>query len=317
MSARLDWARDGVDWPNRDASRFVRAGDIDWHVQVAGDGPALLLLHGTGAATHSWAGLLPLLARAYRVIAPDLPGHGFSSPRPSGLASLPWMARSAGSLLVALGEAPVGIVGHSAGAALAARMVLDGQASPAGIVAINGALLPFPGMAAQLAPALAKLLFLNPFVPRLMAWRARAEPGAVERLIAGTGSVLPPAQMARYAQLFRNGAHCDAALAMMANWDLAALERDLPALRLPVTLVTGERDLFVPPAKADAAAALMPNARVVRLPGLGHLAHEEDAARVADAIAPALSAAAAASGSATAPAAPPAAPPPAASGRAA
>ena len=63
MTRRPDWEHDGRDWPNRTASRFVSAAGIVWHVQVAGEGPALLLLHGTGAATHSWAGVLPLLAR--------------------------------------------------------------------------------------------------------------------------------------------------------------------------------------------------------------------------------------------------------------
>ena len=49
-------------WPNAAHSRFVRAGGIVWHVQMWGHGPPLLLLHGTGAATHSWRGIAPLLA---------------------------------------------------------------------------------------------------------------------------------------------------------------------------------------------------------------------------------------------------------------
>lgn len=280
MTNRLDWTRDGADWPNRDASRFVRAGGIAWHVQVAGEGPPLLLLHGTGASTHSWSGLLPLLARDHRVVAPDLPGHGFSSARPSGIASLPWMAKAIGALLGALGVVDPAIVGHSAGAAIGVRMALDGVTAPPAIVAINGALLPFPGVAQHLFPALAKVLFLNPLVPRLMAWRAQAEPNAVERLIGGTGSTIDARQMAFYARLFRDPRHCDAALAMMANWDLNALERDLPGLAVAPTLIAAEKDAFVPPAKAVQAAALVPGARVVTLAGLGHLAHEEDAAAV-------------------------------------
>jgi hypothetical protein len=54
---KLDWASDGADWPNRDASRFVDAGGLRWHVQVAGSGPVLLLMHGTAASTHSFAAL--------------------------------------------------------------------------------------------------------------------------------------------------------------------------------------------------------------------------------------------------------------------
>ena len=63
---------------------------------------------------------------------------------------------------------------------------------------------------------------------------------------------------------------------MMARWDLRALARALPELRTSVTLVAGERDKAVPPRDADRLAQLIPDAIVVRLPGLGHLAHEED-----------------------------------------
>ena len=63
---------------------------------------------------------------------------------------------------------------------------------------------------------------------------------------------------------------------MMANWDLAPLVRDLPKLQPPLLLVVGEGDLAIPPADATRVAALVPGARVVRWPGLGHLAHEEN-----------------------------------------
>ena len=89
MSTRPTWAVEGRDWPNRDASRFVDVGRVKWHVQVMGSGPALLLLHGTGAATHSWRDLLPLLARDFTVIASDLPGHGFTEGRPAGGLAMP------------------------------------------------------------------------------------------------------------------------------------------------------------------------------------------------------------------------------------
>ena len=67
----LDWARDGSDWPNREASRFLRIGNIEWHVQVMGPAgaPALLLAHGTGASSHSFRDLMPLLAGDFRVVA--------------------------------------------------------------------------------------------------------------------------------------------------------------------------------------------------------------------------------------------------------
>ena len=70
----LDFAREGSSWPHREASRFVAAGGLRWHVQDLGEGPTLLLLHGPGSTAHSWRGLVPLLRPHFRLtplIFPD------------------------------------------------------------------------------------------------------------------------------------------------------------------------------------------------------------------------------------------------------
>ena len=93
MSAQLVFERDGRDWPNRNASRFVLAAGLQWHVQMMGEGPVILLLHGTGSSTHSWRDLMPHLAKNFEVIAPDLPGHAFTSMPSRDGFTLPGMAR--------------------------------------------------------------------------------------------------------------------------------------------------------------------------------------------------------------------------------
>jgi magnesium chelatase accessory protein len=270
------WDREGRDWPNRPASRFVTAGGLRWHVQVAGsgDGPDLLLLHGTGAATHSWAGLLPLLARHARVIAPDLPGHGFTAvPRGEGL-SLPGMARAVAALLTALEARPALVAGHSAGAAILLRMALDRQIAPRAVIGLNAALLPWDGVAGQIFSPLARLLVGIPAVPWLLSRRA-ADRAVVERLLRGTGSVLTDRQTELYARLFRCPRHVGAALGMMAAWDLHTLARMLPRVQTPLLLLAGGNDRTVPPGQAKRVQAMVPAARRTLLPGLGHLAHEE------------------------------------------
>ena len=72
------------------------------------------------------------------------------------------------------------------------------------------------------------------------------------------------------------------ALAMMANWDLRPLERDLPRLHTHLLLVTGSNDRTIPPSDSLRVRALVPEAELVSLPGLGHLAHEEQPARIAE-----------------------------------
>jgi magnesium chelatase accessory protein len=274
MSDRLNWDKDGASWPNRQHSQMINAGGLRWHVQVMGQGPVLLLLHGTGASSHSWRDLMPELAKRFTLVVPDLPGHGFTAmPTGDGL-SLLGMARLLGALLVELDMHPKIIVGHSAGVAIALRMTLDGLAAPEFVISINGALLPFGGVAAQLFPGIARLLVINPFVAGLMAWRG-GDLAAVTRLLEGTGSKINPEGLDLYRTLFGNRGHVDATLRMMANWDLNALQRDLGKVKTPVLLLAAERDKAVTPETTREIRTKLPDARFRLLPGLGHLAHEE------------------------------------------
>ncbi len=282
-ASKPDWAIEGRDWPNRQASRFIRAGGLDWHVQTMGKGPVLLLLHGTGAATHSWRGLAPLLAKRCTIIAPDLPGHGFTDLPNRGALSLTGMATAVPALLEKLRAVPDAVVGHSAGAALAIRMTLDGRIAPRRIVSLNGALMPFPGLAAIAFPALARVLFGNSFAAPFLAGRA-AKPGAVRRLIEGTGSHLDPIQLSFYERLFRTERHMAATVGMMANWDLRTLQRDMPRLAVPLTLVSTLGDKAVPPKVAHDVARFVGAARAIEIPQLGHLAHEEAPEKLAPVI---------------------------------
>ncbi len=263
------------DWPNRGASRFVRAGGFGWHVQVMGTGPVLLLLHGTAAATQSWRDLAPLLAAHFTVVAPDLPGHGFTDTPASSRMGLPGMAGAVRALLQGLELQPVLVAGHSAGAAVALEMAVRGMIQPQGVVSLNGALLPLSGVAGQLFSPLAKVLTGLPLLPGLFAWRAR-DAAVVAKLLANTGSTLDERGVSLYARVMRDRRHTAAALSMMARWDLKPLDEALPGLKCPLLLVAGEMDRAVPPEGADTVAARLPGAKVVRQAGLGHLSHEED-----------------------------------------
>ncbi len=280
VAGRLDWERDGRGWPNRDCSEFVPVRGIRWHVQRMGQGPTLLLAHGAGAATHSWRDLAPLLSAHFSVVAMDLPGHGFTSVPPESGYSLPGMASALAELLSAIEVKPDFAVGHSAGAAILARMCLDRTIAPRELVSLNGAFLPFRGALGQLFAPLAKVLAGFSAAPRFFAWNAN-DPAVVDRLLRRTGSSIDSDGVALYRLLARNPGHLGAVLKMMANWDLAALLRDLPGLSTPLTLVVGSRDGTVSPGEAHRVRVVAPSATVHALPGLGHLAHEERPAELA------------------------------------
>src|SRR5271165_5353173 len=219
------WERDGRDWPNREASRFVKAAGLRWHVQMAGHGPVILLVHGTGASAHSFRDLIPLLSGRLTVIAPDLPGHGFTDRPPFRELSLEGMSKALSGLLHKLGARPAVVVGHSAGAAILARMSLDGAIAPEAIVSLNGALLPLPGLPRHLFAPAARLIARLPLLPHLVARRA-ADPEAIRKLIRDSGSRIDARGIELYRRLASNASHVSAAFGMMANWDLDELADD-------------------------------------------------------------------------------------------
>lgn len=272
----MQWALHQAAWPLAQHSRFVPAGGYDWHVQVLGEGPCMLLLHGTGSGNFSWRGMLPALARHYTVLAPDLPGHAFTSRGPQARLSLPDMSAGLRALLRELKLQPRVVVGHSAGAAIAAHMALHepGLAETA-LIGLNPAWLPLPGSAAWLFGPAAKVVALNP----LSAWafaRLASRPGAVAQLIRGTGSTLDAQGLDLYTRVLSDSGHLHGVLTMMAQWRLQPLSDALPRLRHPVFMDIGARDQAVPPQLAEEARQRMPQAVVRLREGLGHLAHEED-----------------------------------------
>jgi magnesium chelatase accessory protein len=271
----LDWSTDGADWPNRHSSRFVRAADLTWHVQTMGQGPVLLLAHGTGSSTHSWRDLMPSLARHFTVVAPDLLGHGFTgTPRARGI-TLRDMAAGLEALLQALGVSPVVAVGHSAGAAILTRLVLGGTiAAPAVLVALNGAMLPIPGVTGHAMRAAAKMLAFSPAVPWMVSRRAR-RPRTVEKLIANTGSTLNAAGIDYYARLMGSPQHVRNVLNMLAGWDLRQILPELPSLPCRLVLVAADGDRALPPHVARQTAALVPGSELIVHKSYGHLSHEE------------------------------------------
>nr|WP_316640857.1 alpha/beta fold hydrolase BchO [uncultured Roseateles sp.] len=253
----------------------LRAGGLRWRLRRAGRGPALLLLHGTGSSLQSWDACLPGLAPHFSLLIPDLPGHGGTQAFDDRRASLPRMAGALADLLATLSWQPDLVAGHSAGAAVMMQMQLDGQLPQArGLLAVNGALQPLPGLMRVVAPAVAKLVARSAWLP---AWVTRhaAQPRALKNLIASTGSRLDEAGVQHYRALLTQPAHVRGVLDMLASWQLDELQARLPALHIPLWLAAGLADRTVAPAQSQELARRLPCARFQPLEGLGHLAHEE------------------------------------------
>ncbi len=279
-----DWDRDGDDWPHRDHSDFVRASAIRWHVQRMGQGPTLLAVHGLGASTHSFRGLAPALSERFSVFSVDLPGHGFTEAPAVSRMTLPGIANALAELLESEGISPAVVVGHSVGAAILCRMALAHQIAPRLIVSINGALRPFQGPMAGIYEGAARLIAVfSPFAAS-MAARLAGDPDAIRQLIEQTGSRVDEEGLRLYQRLVLRSGHTEAAMAMMARWNLVSLESDLDRLPCDLLLIAGARDTAVPPAHALHLAGRLRGARAVVMPDVGHLSHEEAPRRTAEII---------------------------------
>ena len=278
----MDWDRFKATWPNAQHSKFVRSHPHTWHVQSKGEGAPILLLHGAGASTHTWAPIFDSLSQKHTVIAIDLPGQGFTKFGDRTRCGLEPMSEDIAKLLEALDIRPAIVIGHSAGAAIALDLTTRLEPQP-NVILINGALENFRGVAGVLFPMFAKALSLNPTTGYLFSMFSANE-SRVAKLIGSTGSQLSGEQIALYTKLVSDGGHVNATLMMMAQWSLDTLPETLAKIRSQVHFLIGAKDTAVPPDASRAAARQLANAQVTEFEDLGHVMHEEAPDRIAKSI---------------------------------
>ncbi|MDC3954693.1 alpha/beta fold hydrolase [Polyangium jinanense] len=244
-----------------------------------GQGAPVLFLHGRGYAGTIWAPVLAEVARTRRVIAVDLPGFGHSSSPPfqgdDRDAAARFFVEPIAALVRELGLAEASIVGHSLGGLVALELVLGGHVRPPklALVASMG-LGPWASLRSRalfrLGPERIARTLVALGLPRDArgdAWEERLARLEAE-LFAVLGGKAPPVRA------------FDALLPLVGP----AYERSLDLKRIDAEtlLIWGERDPVLPAPIAIGAAAVMPRARLVMLPGLGHTPHIEGAARVTE-----------------------------------
>ncbi len=278
-----------ADWPNADCSTFVTAGALRWHVQRAGTGPTIVLLHGTAGATHTWRAVFPLLARVADVIAFDLPGHGFTTGATPDQLSLAGMTTAVTTLLRTLDVRPGIGVGHSAGAAVLLQLAASShEVSPQSIIGVNSALVSINALGQLFLPASRTFFDLAPVRAGITALLSS---GDVPRtLLRSTGTVLDPEQEARYVSLLTDETRVGAVLRMMTRWDLATLQTTFPQLRIPVTLVHSRNEPWVSFDDLLDVTRVMPMRSVIDMTPAGHLIPDEKPVALADVITSALAA---------------------------
>lgn len=242
----------------------------------AGDGEAVVLLHGYPLSSHLWRAFVPLLAQRLRVVAPDLLGCGESEALEGRPLDLRSQARSVRELLLALGVERVAAVGHGAGGAIAMLLAVGADDDlPAADV---GALVLIDSLAPGIRVGAPSASRPRPSAGEPASDAARtAVASAIERGMRRPER-LGERDVAAYLRPFDDEERARQQLRAMAEAGedaLAGREAALGRLETPVFLLWGEDDALVPVAAAERLQEAMPSATLAVLPGCGHLLPED------------------------------------------
>jgi pimeloyl-ACP methyl ester carboxylesterase len=252
-----------------------------------GSGEAILLLHGIAGSSDTWRSLIGPLSRKYRVVAPDLLGHGKST-KPRTDYSLGALSVLVRDVLTELGITRATFVGHSLGGGICMQFVYQHPEYVQRLVLINsGGLGPDVGLVLRLASLPGAELVL----PIIAAKRLLAPGERVWSLMRRAGIESPRGEeMWRHYRSLADGPTRQAFLRTVRGvidhrgQAVSALNRLNTRTDFPVMAIWGDRDAMIPVAHAYAAQQVRPDVRVEVLPDVGHFPHAERPAEVADLI---------------------------------
>jgi pimeloyl-ACP methyl ester carboxylesterase len=254
----------------------------------AGEGPAILLIHGMAGSSETWETTIERLARNATVIAPDLPGHGGSS-KPRGDYSLGALANAMRDLLVVLGHDKATIVGHSLGGGIAMQFAYQfpDRCERLVLVSAGGLGKEVHGLLRALSAPGAEYVLALATAPALLNAAA-----AVGGWLGTIGLRTAPA----FAEIMRSYRGLGDAETRVAFFDtlravidlggqrVSAADRLYLASEMPTLIVWGDRDPFIPIAHAHAASEAIAGSFLEVFEGSGHFPHRDDPDRFAELI---------------------------------
>lgn len=249
-----------------------------------GEGPAVLLLHGWPTSSYLWRDVMPAIAGANRVIAPDLPGFGGSDKPVDAKYDFAFFERSLEGLLDALRVDRVGIAAHDIGGPIGVHWALANPERVTGLALLNTLVYP------QFSPEVVD------FVTRLMTPGQREELTSPEGLagVLRLGLADPAKATDEVIDAVVAPFEDDASRLALARAgvgleleEFGTLERRLPELRMPVRVLYGEQDRILPDVAETMArvARDLPQAEVTALPECGHFLQEDAPERVGELLA--------------------------------
>ena len=253
--------------------------------RMAGEGPAIVLIHGMAGSSETWAPLLPELGRSATVIAPDMPGHGASA-KPRGDYSLGALASGIRDLLIMLGIDRATIVGHSLGGGVAMQFAYQfPERSDRLVLVSSGGLgrevsallraLSAPGAEYVLAVGCSERVRRAGI--KVGGWLSRAgvrPTPALGEIWRSYSSLSDPETRTAFVHTLRS-------VIDVGGQRVSALDRLYLAAEVPTLIVWGDRDPLIPVSHGRDAHDAMPGSRLEIFEGSGHFPHRDSPARFA------------------------------------
>jgi pimeloyl-ACP methyl ester carboxylesterase len=247
---------------------------------MAGSGPALVLLHGVTCSSETWEEVIPLLAKHFTVIAPDMLGHGQSA-KPATEYSPSAYAAFLRDLLVDLGQTRVTLVGHSLGGGVAMQFsyLFPEMIERMVLVAAGGLGRELHGLL-----RMAALPGAEAVLPVVASARLR---GVVDRGLGLLGKLgLRAGTDAREvwrgfgtfvdADARRAFFHTMRTVIDVGGQRAVATDRLYLASHMPTLIVWGEKDPIIPVTHAEAAHERIEGSRLEVFPGAGHFPYLDE-----------------------------------------
>lgn len=260
--------------------RDVKASGIRLRVTDVGSGPTVLLLHTLFTDRTCWDGLLSVLAPAFRVIAPDLPGSGESEKPAEGrfAYSIDAIAHVVTDLYAGLGLGQAYVVGHGLGGAVAIQLASRYPELVSRQLLLNAWCYPTrldPTLHAALLPIVGSILF------KQLLGKTLLRSHFSDRL-SSKGHPIPGARLDHYYEQFNTPAARNSALSMLRNTrdtrhTLAALSR----INVPSLVVWGRYDSLCSPAEGRLIARQIRGCGFELLDA-GHLVPEQQPDQLAE-----------------------------------
>ena len=234
------------------------------------EAPAILLLHGFGASLQAWDDWAPALEKNLRVLRIDIPGFGLSGPAVNQDYSDAADVARVIAVMDQLGVQQVIVAGHSMGGRIAWNLAAAHPERVSQLVLLSPDGFPDPNAKSDKTYEVPALLGLLPY--SLPQWALRM--GGVAPAFADN-SQLTPQMMQRYHDMMLAPGVRTALLERMRQTRNSDPVVRLQSIKAPTLLIWGEKDAFIPVSNAQDYLKAMPQAKLVTLPGVGHVLHEE------------------------------------------